>query len=96
MPKATKDNYKIYLCRLIDHNHEHYEFTDSVKAFLMMGDVRILRDEELTAGDIPIFDMEGVNLKYLTRIALPIMKKFMEYIQVIQSSILAITIILIT
>lgn len=48
----------------------------------MIADLRILFDDELTDGEVPIFDMNHVTLRHLTKFSLPLLKKYMVYTQV--------------
>lgn len=82
LPKLTEDKCKLFIYRLADSNPDHYHFTDSLKTFFMVADVRIVTDQDLSEGEIPIFDMSGYSLRHLTKVTLPVVKKYMVYSQV--------------
>lgn len=82
LPKPTKDNYKVFIYRLVDPDPEKYSFVDSLKTFFMTADTRMVNEVEFHDGEVPIFDMENFSLKHLTKIVLPVLKKYMLYTQV--------------
>ncbi|XP_063909027.1 alpha-tocopherol transfer protein-like [Zophobas morio] len=81
LPSPTKENYKVFIYRLADPDPDRYNFVDSLKTFFMIADTRIVTETEFHSGEIPIFDMEGFSLKHLTKIVLPVLKKYMLYTQ---------------
>lgn len=61
---------------------DKYDFVNGLKAFFLFADVRMIVEKEVSDGDIPIFDMNYFTLKHLTKIVLPVLKKYMVYTQV--------------
>ncbi|KAJ8960510.1 hypothetical protein NQ318_013794 [Aromia moschata] len=43
--------------------------------------VRMIEDQDLADGEIPIFDMKNFTVRHLTKIVLPVVKKYMVYSQ---------------
>lgn len=82
LPKLTKNNYKLFIYRLADSDPDKYNFTDSMKTFFMVSDVRMVTEKEFPDGEVPIFDMTGYTLRHLSKIVLPVLKKYMLYTQV--------------
>lgn len=82
LPKLTDKNYKLLLYRLVDPDPEKFTYADSVKSFYMVSDVRMLVEKEFPEGEVPIFDMAGMSWKHITKMPLPIVKKYMVYSQV--------------
>lgn len=82
LPKLTENKYKLFLYRLADSDPEKYQFTDSIKTFFMLSDVRMVSEKEFPEGEVPIFDMNGYTLRHLAKITLPVVKKYMMYTQV--------------
>lgn len=82
LPKPTKDNCKVLIYRLGDSDPDKYNFVDTLKTFFMVGDTRIMAETEIHNGEIPIFDMEGYSLRHLTKVNLPVLRKYMLYTQV--------------
>lgn len=82
LPKPNAKNHKLFIYRLNDSNLERFSYADSLKVFFMIADIRILFDDELTDGEVPIFDMSNVTLRHLTKVSLPLLKKYMVYTQV--------------
>ncbi|KAK9884643.1 hypothetical protein WA026_007480 [Henosepilachna vigintioctopunctata] len=81
LPKLTDKNYKLLIYRLADPDPEKFTFADSVKSFYMLSDVRMLVEKEYPDGEVPIFDFSGSSWKHVTRMPLPIVKKYMVYSQ---------------
>ncbi|EEZ98182.1 alpha-tocopherol transfer protein [Tribolium castaneum] len=81
LPKPTKDNHKLFIYRLADPDPDKYNFVDSLRTFFMIADTRMVLETEFHSGEIPIFDMEGFSLRHLTKITLPVLKKYMLYTQ---------------
>ncbi|XP_045467502.1 alpha-tocopherol transfer protein-like [Harmonia axyridis] len=81
LPKLTGKNYKLLLYRFVDTDPEKFMYADSVKSFYMVSDVRMLVEKEFPEGEVPIFDMAGMSWKHMTKMPLPIVKKYMVYSQ---------------
>lgn len=77
----TKENYKLFVYRLNDNDYAKFHYVNSLKCFFMMADLRIYLEDDQSTGDIPIFDMANVTLKHLTRVSLPVLRKYMQYTQ---------------
>ncbi|KAJ6616101.1 Clavesin-1, partial [Pseudolycoriella hygida] len=60
-----------------------YHFTDIIKVFFMVSDIRLITPDEngLTDGEIPIFDMAGFSLRHLTKVVLSSLRCYMKYTQ---------------
>jgi hypothetical protein len=82
LPKLTKERYKVFMYKFKDPNPDKYQFNASVKAFLMLADVRIMTEAEMSSGEVPIFDMTGVTLRFVTKLVYSTLKKYMRYTQV--------------
>lgn len=82
MPKTTKMNHQLLLYRFNDRNVENFSYENTLKTVFMMADVRILTQDNIPDGEILIFDMSGLTLKYLTKVNLSVMKRYMVYSQV--------------
>ncbi|RZB41008.1 alpha-tocopherol transfer protein-like [Asbolus verrucosus] len=65
----------------LPQNIDKYNFVDSLKTFFMLADTRMICETEFHSGEIPIFDMEKYSLRHLTKVTLPILKKYMLYTQ---------------
>ncbi|KAM7347102.1 alpha-tocopherol transfer protein [Cochliomyia hominivorax] len=81
LPGKTPDNYKLLIYRLIDHDADKFNFTDSIKVFFMMADCRFAIDDEDVDGEIPIFDMSGYSLRHLTKTVLSSLRIYMKFVQ---------------
>lgn len=81
LPKPTQQNYKLFIYRLANSDADKYNFVDSLKTFFMVSDVRMVTEKDILDGEVPIFDMHGYSLRHLTKITLPIVKKYMMYTQ---------------
>lgn len=82
LPKATPERYKVFIYRLRDGDADKFQYADSLKVFFMVADVRMASENAAdTVGEVPIFDMAHVSLRHLTKIALPVLRKYMVYTQ---------------
>lgn len=81
LPTRTPEDYQLFLYRLSDTDPDNFNYNDYVKMLLLVADVRIVSDPSIPAGDVPIFDMQGVSLRHMTRIVLPSLRKYMQYFQ---------------
>jgi len=83
LPNTTKENYKVLFYRLVDYSTENYNFTDIIKVFFMVADVRLITPDPngLTDGEIPVFDMTGFSLRHLTKVVLSSLRCYMKYTQ---------------
>lgn len=82
LPNLTENKYKLFIYRLADSDPDKYQFTDIVKTFFMVSDVRMVSEKDVPEGEVPIFDMSGYSLRHLAKITLPVVKKYMMYTQV--------------
>lgn len=80
LPKLSSEGYHILLYRLSDTDYSKLNFADAVRVFCMFNDVK-LSEDRLSEGYIVIFDMRGCSLGHLTRVTLPALRTFMQYIQ---------------
>lgn len=83
LPNTTKENYKVLFYRLVEFGTENYHFTEIIKLFFMVADVRLITPDQngLTDGEIPIFDMTGFSLRHLTKVVLSSLRCYMKYTQ---------------
>ncbi|KAG5680464.1 hypothetical protein PVAND_009972 [Polypedilum vanderplanki] len=84
MSKATSDNYKVCILRLIDYDSRNFVFNDVVKAFFTFADLRLVSPDpnpELADGEIPIFDMKGLSIWHLFKINFATLKLYFKYVQ---------------
>ncbi|CAG9790937.1 unnamed protein product [Diatraea saccharalis] len=81
LPRTTKENYKVFLYRLSNPDMDLFSFVDVVKAFFMLADTRLTEEDEIPAGEIPIFDSANVSLKFIPKINLSVLRKYMIYTQ---------------
>ncbi|KAG7303360.1 hypothetical protein JYU34_011850 [Plutella xylostella] len=80
-PDKTSEGFHVLLYRLSDFDYSKLNFADAVRVFCMFNDVK-LSEDRLSDGYIVIFDMKGCSLGHLTRVTLPALRAFMNYIQV--------------
>lgn len=61
-----------------------YHFTEIIKVFFMVADIRLITPDQngLTDGEIPIFDMTGFSLRHLAKVVLSSLRCYMKYTQV--------------
>ncbi|CAF4800679.1 unnamed protein product [Pieris macdunnoughi] len=81
LPKVTPEGHHILLYRLADTDYSKLCFADAVRVFCMFNDIKLSVDS-LSEGYIVIFDMKGCSIGHLTRVTLPALRAFMQYIQV--------------
>nr|CAI5854869.1 unnamed protein product [Callosobruchus analis] len=81
LPTLTEDNCKVFIYRILTNDVDKYDFVNGVKAFFIFADVRMVSEEQIPEGEIPIFDMTNFTLRHLTKIVLPVLKKYMTYTQ---------------
>ncbi|XP_049872144.1 alpha-tocopherol transfer protein-like [Pectinophora gossypiella] len=81
LPGKTKENYKVFIYRLNNPELDLFNFVDAVKAFFMLADTRLTEDDDIPAGEIPIFDSANVTLKFIGKINLSVLRKYMLYTQ---------------
>lgn len=82
LPKKTKENYKVFIYRLNNPDLDMFNFIDAVKAFFMLADTRLTEEDDIPMGEIPIFDSSNVSLKFIGKINLSVLRKYMLYTQV--------------
>lgn len=86
LPYATKENYKVMFYRLCDTDAEKFNFTEAIRMFFMVADVRLVcmdADEPNSGwnGEIPVFDMAGFGLKHVACVVLSVLRIYMKYTQ---------------
>lgn len=65
-----------------------YHFDDIIRAFFIVGDVRLSLsdhpDEEnfVCSGEIPVFDMSGFSWRHATKAVISTLRVYMKYTQV--------------
>lgn len=82
LPQRTKENYQVFLYRLNNPNLDLFNFVDAVKTFFMLADTRITENHSIPKGEIPIFDAANVTLKFVGKVNLSALRKYMMYTQV--------------
>ncbi|KAJ0175100.1 hypothetical protein K1T71_009241 [Dendrolimus kikuchii] len=81
LPNKNKENYKVFIYRLNNPDMDLFNFVDAVKTFFMLADTRLTEDEDIASGEIPIFDSANVSLKFISKINLSVLRKYMLYTQ---------------
>ncbi|KAF9805631.1 hypothetical protein SFRURICE_010038 [Spodoptera frugiperda] len=81
LPQRTKENYQVFLYRLNNPNLDLFNFVDAVKTFFMLADTRITENHSIPKGEIPIFDAANVTLKFVGKVNLSALRKYMMYTQ---------------
>ncbi|KAL0870640.1 hypothetical protein ABMA27_005598 [Loxostege sticticalis] len=81
LPKKTKENYKVFIYRLNNPDLDMFNFLDAVKTFFMLADTRLTEEDDVPSGEIPIFDSANVSLKFISKINLSVLRKYMLYTQ---------------
>ncbi|CAH1119368.1 unnamed protein product [Phaedon cochleariae] len=80
LPKRVRNN-NVFLYRITSSNVDDYDFANAVKAFFIVADARMIEEENIPDGEIPMFDMKNFSARHLTRIVFPILRKYMMYTQ---------------
>ncbi|XP_026493157.1 alpha-tocopherol transfer protein-like [Vanessa tameamea] len=81
LPNKTKENYKIFIYRLNNPDYDLFNFIDAVKTFFMLADTRLTEEDDIPSGEIPIFDSANITLKFIGKINLSVLRKYMLYTQ---------------
>lgn len=85
MLKATPENYKCCILRLIDYDSNKFVFNDAVKGFFMVADVRLVSPDpdpdNLADGEVPIFDMKGATVWHILKVTLSTLRLYFKYVQ---------------
>lgn len=81
LPRKTKENYKVFIYRLNNPNLDLFNFIDAIKGFFMLADTRLTEDDDIPAGEIPVFDSANISLKFIGKMNLSILRKYMLYTQ---------------
>ncbi|XP_072938111.1 alpha-tocopherol transfer protein-like [Epargyreus clarus] len=81
LPNKTKENYKVFIYRLNNPDLDLFNFTDAVKTFFMLADTRLTEEDDIPSGEIPIFDSANVSLKFIGKVNLSVLRKYMVYTQ---------------
>lgn len=81
LPNKTKENYKVFIYRLNNPDYDLFNFVDSVKTFFMLADTRLTEEDDIPSGEIPIFDSANITLKFIGKINLSVLRKYMLYTQ---------------
>jgi len=80
--ERTPDNYKVTIFRLSDPDPDKIIFNDVIKAFYMAADIRLATTEEIWAsGEIPVFDMNNINIRHFTKVVFSTLRLYMQYSQ---------------
>lgn len=85
MLKATPENFKCCIFRLIETKTEKFNFNDTIKAFFMFADLRLVspdpNPDQLADGEVPIFDMQGLSVWHLFKLSLSTLRLYFKYTQ---------------
>lgn len=81
LPVKTKENYRVFLYGLNNPDYDLFNFVDAVKTFFMLADTRLTEEDDIPSGEIPIFDTKNITLKFIGKINLAILRKYMLYTQ---------------
>ncbi|XP_045513297.1 alpha-tocopherol transfer protein-like [Pieris brassicae] len=81
LPTRTKDNYNVFIYRLREPDLDMFSFLDAVKTFFMLIDTRLTEEHDIPSGEIPIFDAANVSLKFVGKVNLSVLRKYMMYTQ---------------
>ncbi|XP_022824632.1 alpha-tocopherol transfer protein-like [Spodoptera litura] len=81
LPQRTKENYQVFIYRLNNPNLDLFNFVDAVKTFFMLADTRITENHDIPKGEIPIFDAANVSLRFIGKVNLSALRKYMMYTQ---------------
>ncbi|XP_047532320.1 alpha-tocopherol transfer protein-like [Vanessa atalanta] len=81
LPNKTKENYKVFIYRLNNPDYDLFNFVDAVKTFFMLADTRLTEEDDIPSGEIPIFDSANITLKFIGKINLSVLRKYMLYTQ---------------
>lgn len=82
LPNRTPQNYKVFIYRLNNPDLDLFSFVDAVKTFFMLADTRLTEDDNIPSGEIPVFDSANVSLKFIGKVNLSVLRKYMMYTQV--------------
>ena len=82
LPNKTKENYKVFIYRLNNPDYDLFNFVDAVKTFFMLADTRLTEEDDIPSGEIPIFDSANITLKFIGKVNLSVLRKYMTYTQV--------------
>lgn len=91
LPNKTKENYKVFIYRLNNPELDLFNFVDAVKTFFMLADTRLTEEDDIPSGEIPIFDSANVSLKFIGKVNLSTLRKYMLYTQVCISMFIILT-----
>lgn len=82
--QTTPQNYKICVFRLTDFDADKFDFNTIIKTFFIMADIRLISPDpkSISDGEVPIFDMKGLTLRHITKVALSTLRLYMKYTQV--------------
>jgi CRAL/TRIO domain len=85
MLKATPENFRVTIHRLIDPKSSAFNFEAVIKTYFMIADVRLVSTnpdlEMLSDGEITIFDMDKYSIWHLMKTSLSTMKLYFKYTQ---------------
>nr|ATY51927.1 CTD37 [Heliconius melpomene] len=81
LPNKTKENYKVFIYRLNNPDYDLFNFVDAVKTFFMLADTRLTEEDDIPSGEIPIFDSANITLKFIGKVNLSVLRKYMTYTQ---------------
>ncbi|XP_046400464.1 alpha-tocopherol transfer protein-like [Ischnura elegans] len=81
VPEVTpKGGFRIYFASLQNFEPANFDFENSLKAFIMMTDVNLMHETQVP-GYVLVLDATGVCLGHIPRISIPMLKKFLIYVQ---------------
>jgi hypothetical protein len=85
LPNPTSHNRKMIILRLISDDIDDMNFNDVVKFFFMMSDIRLITpdtpQQDVCDGEVPIFDMNRVSYRHLSKVVISTVRLYMKYTQ---------------
>lgn len=81
MPDTTEKGFKILYCGFLNPDPEEFDVLATMKLFTMAVEATLMT-EGLYSGYVVLLDAKGVTLRHCPFSALPLIKKFVLFIQV--------------
>ncbi|CRK97995.1 CLUMA_CG011364, isoform A [Clunio marinus] len=87
LPKLTSENHKVTIIRLVDLDHNVFDYVQTVKMVLMCFDVRFIMyddyDKTIASGERFVIDTTGLSFRHFLKIATNIstVRLYMRFLQ---------------
>lgn len=75
LPRLTPEGHRTLVFRVFNPDTSNFVASEVMKLTFMVGDLRL--QEDISLGDILIFDLRNISLGHLSTCTLPLVKKFM-------------------